>query len=104
MQWSFYWQHSEPIIDFNVDPQFNRLSCEINDSNNFDSINQIGGDNNKVIHDSNKRNDNNNNNNSSEQSNGGDIDFAIIQMKNLIENVKDIQATYQDVFNISDTL
>ena len=96
--------NSEPIIDFNVNPQFNRLTCEINDSNKFDSIKQIHGENNKVIHGSNNRNDNNNNNNSSEQSNDGDIDFAIIQMENLIENVKNIQATYQDVFNISDTL
>ena len=56
------------------------------------------------MYDSNKRNDNNNNNNGSEQSNDADIDFAIIQMKELIENLKTLQATYQDVFNISDTL
>ena len=49
-------------------------------------------------------NDNNNNNNSSEQRNDADIDFAIIQMKELIENVNNLQTTYQDVFNISDTL
>ena len=49
-------------------------------------------------------NDNNNNNNSSEQRNDADIDFAIIQMKELIENVNNLQNTYQDVFNISDTL
>ena len=49
-------------------------------------------------------NDNNNNNNSSEQRNDADIDFAIIQMKKLIENVKNLQTAYQDVFNISDTL
>ena len=53
-----------------------------------------------VIYDSNKRNDNNNK--SSEQSNDTNIDFAIIQMKELIENIKNLQATYQDVFNISD--
>ena len=53
-----------------------------------------------VIYDSNKRNDNNNN--SSEQSNDTNIDFAIIQMKELIENIKNLQATYQDVFNASD--
>ena len=33
----------------NVDPQFNRLTCEINDINNFDSVKQIDGENNKVI-------------------------------------------------------
>ena len=42
----------ESIIDFNVDPQFNRLTCEINDSNNFDSVKQIDGESNKVILDS----------------------------------------------------
>ena len=42
----------ESIIDFNVDPQFNRLTCEINDSNNFDSVKQIDGESNKVIIDS----------------------------------------------------
>ena len=46
----------------------------------------------------------NNNNNSSGQRNDADNDFAIIQMKELIENVKNLQTTYQDVFNISDTL
>ena len=65
--------NSESIIDFNVDPQFNRLTCEINDSNNFDSVKQIDGENNKVILDSNKRNDNNDNNNSIEQNNDADI-------------------------------
>ena len=49
-------------------------------------------------------NDNNNNNNSSEQRNDNDIDFAIIQMKEPIENIMNLQTTYQDVFNISDTL
>ena len=49
-------------------------------------------------------NDNNNDNNSSEQRNDADTDFAIIQMKELIGNVKNLQTTYQDVFNISDTL
>ena len=91
---AFIDNNSEPIIDFNVDSQFNRLTCEINDSNNFDSIKQIDGENNKVVHDSNKRNDDNNNNNSTEQSNDGDIDFAIIQMKNLIEDVKNIYTGY----------
>ena len=43
-------------------------------------------------------------NNSSEQINDAENDFAIFQMKELIENVKNLQATYQDVFNISDTL
>ena len=57
-----------------------------------------------IIYDSNKRNGRNNNNNNSKQSNDADIDFAIIQMKELIENVKNLQATYQEVFNISDTL
>ena len=71
----------ESIIDFNIGPQFNKLTCEINNNNNFDSIKQIDVENNKVIYDSNKRNDTNNNNNSSEQSNDADIDFAIIQMK-----------------------
>ena len=28
-----------------MDPKFNRLTCEINDSKNFDSIRQIDGDN-----------------------------------------------------------
>ena len=65
--------NSESIIDFNVDPQFNRLTWEINDSNNFDSVKQIDGENNKVILDSNKRNDNNDNNNSIEQNNDADI-------------------------------
>ena len=49
-------------------------------------------------------NDNNNNNNSSQQRNDTDIDFAIIQMKEPIENIMNLQTTYQDVFNISDTL
>ena len=53
--------NSESIIDFNIDPQFSRLTCETNDS-----IKHIGGKNNRVIYDSNKMNDNNNNN-SSEQ-------------------------------------
>ena len=78
---AFIDNNSELIIDFNVDPQFNRLTCENDDSNNFDSIKQVDGENIKVIHDSNKSYDNNNNNNSSEQSNDGDIDFAIIQIK-----------------------
>ena len=95
---------SESVIDFNVGPQFNMLTCEINDNNSFDSIKHIDGENDKAIYDSNKRNDNNNNNISSEQSNDADIDFAIIQMKELIENVKNFQTRYQDVFHISDTL
>ena len=80
------------------------LTCEINDNSSFDSIKQIDGENDKVIYDSNKRNDSNNNNINSEQSNDTDIDFAIIQMKELIDNVKNVQATYHDVFHISDTL
>ena len=76
----------------------NRLTCETNNN-----IKQIVGENNRVLYDSNKVNDNNNNN-SSEQRNDADNDFAIIQMKELIENVKNLQTTYQDVFNISDTL
>ena len=32
---------SESVIDFNVDPQFNMQTCEINDNNNFDCIKQI---------------------------------------------------------------
>ena len=90
---------SESISDLNIDLQFNRLTCETNDS-----IKQISGENNRVIYDSNKMNDNNNDNNSSEQRNDADTDFAIIQMKELIGNVKNLQTTYQDVFNISDTL
>ena len=89
---------SESISDLNIDLQFNKLTCETNDS-----IKQIGGENNRVIYDSNKMNDNNNDNNSSEQRNDTDTDFAIIQMKELIGNVKNFQTTYQDVFNISDT-
>ena len=77
-----------------------RLTCEKNYSSNFDSIKQIDDENNKVIYDNNKRNYHKNNNNSSEQSNDADIDFTIIQMKELIENIKNMQATYQDVFNI----
>ena len=41
---------------------------------------------------------------SSEQSNDADIDFAIIQIKELTENVKNLQPTYQNIINISDTL
>ena len=41
------------IIDFNVDPQFNMLTCEIHYSNNFDSIKQL--DTNKFIYYSNKK-------------------------------------------------
>ena len=69
----------------------------------MDSIKQIDVENNKVvfISESNKRNGNNSNNNNSEQINDAVIDFAIIQMKELIENVKNLQATYQYVFNIS---
>ena len=59
--------NGESIIDFKVDPQFNRLTCAINDSKNFDSAKQIGGENNKVILDSNKRNDSNDNNNNSDK-------------------------------------
>ena len=68
----------------------------------MDSIKQIDVENNKVvfISESNKRNGNNSNNNNSEQINDAVIDFAIIQMKELIENVKNLQATYQEVFNI----
>ena len=69
----------------------------MNNKNNFHSIKQIDSENNKVIHDNSKRNDNNNTNSISEQSNDADIDFAIIQMKELIENLKNIQAMYQDV-------
>ena len=54
----------------------------------------------KVIYERNKMN-NNNNNNSSEQNNDADIDFAITQMKKLIENVKKLRATNQDIFNTS---
>ena len=89
---------SESIIDFDIDLQFNRLTCETNDS-----IKQISGENICYIC-SNKMNDNNNNNNSSQQRNDTDIDFAIIQMKEPIENIMNLQTTYQDVFNISDTL
>ena len=53
----------------------------------------------KVIYDSNEMN--NNNNNSSEQNNDADIDFAITQIKKLIENVKKLRARYQDIFNTS---
>ena len=95
---AFIDHNSESIIDFSIDPQFNNVICETNDS-----IKQIGGENNRVIYDSNKMNDNNNDNNSSEQRNDTDTDFAIIQMKELIGNVKNLQTTYQDVFNISDT-
>ena len=88
-----------------MDPKFYGLTWEINDNNNFDSIKQIDGEDNKVIYDSNKRNNsNNNNNNSSQQSNDINIDFAIIQMKEHIENLKNLQATHRDVFNTFDTL
>ena len=97
---AFIHNNRESIIDFNVDPQFNMLTCETNDNNNFDSIKERNGKNSKVIYDSNKRDDNNNNDNSIEQSNNVDINFAIIQKKELTENVKNLQATYQDVFNI----
>ena len=69
----------------------------------FDSIKQIYGENYEVVCDSNKRNQSNDNN-SSEQNNDGDIDFAITQMKELIENVKKLHATYQFVFDIFDPL
>ena len=95
---AFIDDNSESIIDFNIDPQFSRLTCETNDS-----IKQISGENICYIC-SNKMNDNNNNNNSSQQRNDTDIDFAIIQMKEPIENIMNLQTTYQDVFNISDTL
>ena len=32
------------------------------------------------------------------------LQYSCIQMKEFIENVKNLQATYQDVFNISDIL
>ena len=70
------------------------LKGEINDNKNFDRIEQIDGESNKVIFDSNERSDNNNYSNSSEQTNDVDID---------IENVKNFQAKYQGNFNISDT-
>ena len=83
----------------------NRLTCEINNNNNFDSFKQIDRGHNKVIYDiAKKGNDNDNNSNSSKQSNDADIEFAIIQMKELMQNIKNLQATYEDVFNISDTL
>ena len=69
----------------------------------FDSIKQIYGENYEVVCDSNKRNQSNDNN-SSEQNNDGDIDFAITQMKELIQNVKKLHATYQFVFDIFDPL
>ena len=96
---AFIDDNSESVIDFNIDPQFNRLTCKTNNS-----IKQIVGENNRVLYDSNKMNDNNNNNNNSEQRNDADIDFALIQMKELIENVKNLQTTHQDVANTSDTL
>ena len=68
------------------------------------TLTALNKENNKGIHDSNKMIDKNNNNNSSEQSNDGYIDFFIIQMKNCIEHVKNMQAKHQDVFNISDNL
>ena len=37
---AFICSNSEPIIDFSVDTQFNRVTCENNDSNNFNSIKQ----------------------------------------------------------------
>ena len=57
--------NSKSIIDFNVDPLFNRRTYEINCKNYFDRIKQIDRENNKVIYDSNRRNHNNNNSNSS---------------------------------------
>ena len=65
---------------------------------------QLDGENNKVIYVSIKRNNNNNNNNNSKQSKDVDAAFAIIQMKELIEDMKNLQVTYQDVFNVTDTL
>ena len=78
-----------------MNPQFKILTCDTNDSSNFNSIKQIDGENYEVIYDSNKRNDSNNSN-SSEQKNDADIDFVITQMKELIENAKKLHATYQD--------
>ena len=46
---AFIDNNSESIIGFNIDPQFNRLTCEINDNNNFDSIKQIESENNSYI-------------------------------------------------------
>ena len=96
---AFIDDNSESIIDFNIDPQFNRLTCKTNNS-----IKQIVGENNRVLYDSNKMNNDNNDNNNGEQRNDADIDFALIQMKELIENVKNLQTTHQDVVNTSDTL
>ena len=83
MQKNFIDNNSESIIDFNVDPQFNSLTWEINDSNNFDSVKQIDGENNKVIPDSNKMNDSNDNNNSIEQNNDADISLGNGGMKRI---------------------
>ena len=65
---AFIDHNSGSIIDFSIGPQFNTLICETNDR-----IKQIGGENNRVIYNSNKMNDNNNNNNSSEQRNDADF-------------------------------
>ena len=70
------------------------------DNNNFDSSNQIDKENNEVICDSNKTNDNDYNSSGSEQNNDIDIDFA----KRTNINVKKLNNTYQDVFNISEPL
>ena len=45
--------NSESIIDYYVDTQFNRLTCKINDRNNFGRVKQIDAENIKVILDSN---------------------------------------------------
>ena len=82
----------QPVTCLLVDPQFNNLTWEINDNKNFGSIKQIDGKNNKVIYNSNKRhNNNNNNNNSSEQSNIANIVLFIFQMKDYIQNAKNLQ-------------
>ena len=88
---AFTQNNSESIIDFNMDPQFKIRTCDINDSSNFYSMKQIDGEKYEVIYDSNKRNDNNNNN-TGWQKNDADIDFAITQMKELLENAKKLHA------------
>ena len=109
--------NSESIIDHNVDTQFNRLTCEINDSNNFGSAKQIDGENNKVILDSNKRNDNNDNNNSVEQNNDADIPLGNSGVKTInhcnnnlidepIENFicSDLDIIYEPKESLSDNI
>ena len=80
------------------------LTCEINDSNNFNSTKQIDVKIIKLYMIATKGTIRTIITTAVNKATMLILTFAIIQIKEPIENVKNLQATYQDVFNISETL